>query len=116
MINTNIMIKKSILTAALAALTMALFSACSGDPNEAIVGTWACQDNSQPHVFLCNLTFDSSGNFVDGDGDGGSFIITGNVLHFDYDEYARNTVNFRIRGNRLILTSGDDVNITLSRQ
>ena len=108
--------KKSILIALLVALSMTLFLACSGDPNEAIVGTWACQDTTQPHIFLCNLTFDGSGNFVDGDGDRGVFVISGNVLHFDYDEYARNTVNFRIRGNRLILTSGDDVNITLSRQ
>ena len=108
--------KKLVLTTLLLVLIMAFFIACSSDPNEAIVGTWLCRDTTQSHIFLCELTFDNNGGFIDGDGDRGAFIISGNVLHLDFDDYGRTTLNFRFQGRRLRITSGDDVNIELARQ
>ena len=97
-------------------LSMSLFITCSSDPHEAIIGNWLCQDTTQPHIFICELTFDNNGGFIDRDCDRGSFVITGDVLHLDFDDYGRTTLNFQFRGKRLIITSGDDVNITLSRR
>ena len=107
---------KAFFAAGLTILTMVLLLACSSNPNEAIIGSWLCRDTSQSHIFLCDLTFDGNGGFIDGDGDRGSFIISGNVLHLDFDDYGRNTFNFQLRGNRLTITSGEDVNIVLARQ
>ena len=100
----------------LAAILAALFSGCSSDPGEAIIGTWACRDTSEPHIYLCDLTFYDNDRFTDGDEDMGTFIISGNVLHLDFDDYERTTLNFRLQGNRLTISSGNDINIVLSRQ
>ena len=108
---------KRLFSTAVIVLSIAVFMGCSStDPDEAIIGTWLCQDTTQEHIFLCELTFDNEGGFSDRDGDDGAYIISGNVLHLDYEDFQRNTLNFRFQGKRLILTSGDDYYIELARQ
>jgi len=110
--------KKKVLVVVIAALCLALLGACGGAaPEEAIIGTWECRDATVPHVWLCLLTFDESGRFVDRDGDGGSFSIDGNSLTLQFDEamFGTHTVNFNISGNRLTLTE-DGLRIVLNRQ
>jgi len=110
------MIKRVLSVALAAVLCVALLGACASTPPEqAIVGSWECRDNSQPHIWMCTLTFDADGRFVDGDGDWGSFILSGNTLTFQFDEFGAISVNYRIRGNRLTLT-GDGLNIVLHRR
>ena len=93
-----------------------MFAGCQVDPNEAIIGHWECQDDTQSHISICTLIFDRDNRFTDGDGDGGIFIISGNMLHFDFDDYARTSVNFSVSRRRLTITQGEDINITLTKQ
>jgi len=99
-------------------LTMVLaFAACGGggDPETDIIGRWECQDDSQPHQWMCVLVFDANGRFIDNDGDEGYFDIDGSSLTLDFDDWDPLTVSFRLRGDRLTLT-GDDIRVILERQ
>ena len=108
--------KKGLLFVLFAILIVALLGACGGqDPEEAIVGTWQCQDNSQPHQWMCTLTFDARGRFVDADGDAGDFIIDGDSLTLHFDEFMPVELSFQIRSNRLTLT-GEGMRVILERQ
>ena len=107
--------KKLLLILMLMTLVAASVAACSPDPEVAIIGEWRCNDDTVPHIFLCEITFFADGRFVDGDGDVGDFVISGNMLHLDYDLFGRTSLNFSI-GRNLTLTSGDDLRIVLRRQ
>ena len=108
-------LKKTLLIVLTLTLLVGFLAACS-NPEKAIVGSWACQDTSQPHIFLCHLTFNDLGGFNDGDGDRGVYVISGNVLHLDYYDYDRFTVNFRFSNSRLVITTDDGILIELTRQ
>ena len=108
--------KRIFLLTILAVLFAIFLAGCRVDPNVVIIGHWECQDDTQDHIFLCSLTFDNIGRFTDADGDSGAFIISGNMLHLDFDDYGRTSVNFTITGRRLTITQGDDVNIRLAKQ
>ena len=108
--------KKGLLFVLFAILIVALLGACGGqDPEEAIVGTWQCQDNSQPHRWVCTFTFSADGRFVDRDGDAGDFVIDGDSLTLDFDEFPPIELTFRIRSNRLTLTA-DGLRVILTKQ
>ena len=83
-------------------------------PELAIVGRWECQDTSQPHVWMCMLTFYGNGRFADRYGDSGSFSVDGRTLTLHTDGYVPVTFSFRITGDQLRLT-GDGYGITLTR-
>ena len=107
--------RKKILCVVLAVMCVALLGACASDPPEvAIVGDWQCRDTTQPHIWMCTLSFTADGRFVDGDGDWGDFRISGDVLTLAFDDFAPVTVNFQLRGNRLTLTA-PDLRIVLQR-
>ena len=80
----------------------------------AIIGDWQCRDTTQPHIWMCTLSFYADGRFVDGDGDWGYFRISGNSLTLDFDDFGSVTVDFELRGNRLTLT-GPEMRIVLER-
>ena len=107
--------KKRVLSVVLVVVCLALAVGCAGgDPESAIVGSWECRDTTIPHTWVCNLTFDANGRFVDGDGDWGSYTISGNRITFEFDDFHPFTATFRISGDRLRLT-GDDLRLTLHR-
>ena len=109
--------KRMFIVTLLAAVFVVLFTGCQkADPNEAIIGHWECQDGTQEHIFLCTLIFDGDGRFTDRDGDEGTYIISGDMLHLDFDDYERNSMNFSISGRRLTIKQGNDVNIRLTKQ
>jgi len=108
--------KKKLLIAVIAILCVALLGACgSNPPEEAIIGTWECQDDTIPHSWMCLFTFDENGRFVDKDGDAGDFRIDGDSLTLAFDNFDAITVTFEIRSNRLTLT-GDGIHVRLTRQ
>ena len=107
--------KKRIAFVLLALLLAASFAACTTDPETAIIGTWECQDDTQPHIYWCNLTFEEGGRFFDGDGDWGNFHIFEDTLTLDYDNWGQITFSFSIRG-RLLTIIGDETHIVLTRQ
>ena len=111
--------RRRILCVVLAVMCAVTLGACGllgggNSPEVAIVGDWQCNDNSQPHIWMCTLSFTADGRFVDRDGDWGDFRISGNLLTLDFDDFETATVNFRLRGNRLTLT-GDGLRIVLQR-
>jgi hypothetical protein len=89
----------------------------SGASDSNLVGLWRCLDNSQPHVWLCELRFTADGRFTDMDGDHGNYTISGNslTLAFDVNAYGTHTVTYRVSGNTLTLT-GPGLHIALTRQ
>ena len=108
--------KKGLLFVLFAILIVALLGACGGqDAEEAVVGTWQCQDNSQPHAWVCTLVFDADGRFVDADGDAGDFVIDGDTLTLNFDEFMPEEFTFRIRSNRLTLTN-ERIHVILTKQ
>jgi len=82
----------------------------------ALAGRWECRDTTQPHIWLCLLIFDENGRFVDGDGDEGSFSISGNSLTLQFDQvmFGTHTITFDLSEDQLILT-GDGARIVLHR-
>jgi len=108
--------KKRMLLVVLAILLVVPFAACSSDPPEvAIVGVWECQDTTQPHQWMCSLAFDANGRFLDRDGDAGDFIIDGDSLTLEFDNFGPIAVTFTLRSNRLTLT-GPNLHVVLTRQ
>ena len=99
----------------LVVLATTLLAACSVNPEEAIIGTWRCTDDSQPHIYLCGLTFFENGRFVDKDGHEGYFVIDGDILHLDFDFIGRESINFTI-ARHLTLKFGNELRIVLVRQ
>jgi hypothetical protein len=86
------------------------------EPSEyVLIGTWVCLDDTIPHEWMCRLTFDENGRFVDNDGDWGSFFIDGNFLTLAFDEFYTITFTFHTHGSQLTLTS-PDIHIVLTRQ
>jgi hypothetical protein len=84
----------------------------------ALLGTWVCNDGPD-HYWLCTLTFDSNGRFVDRDGDRGRFSVSGNRLTLSFDQYATERMTYRIDGNTLIITrvhEGENYHFYLQRQ
>ena len=81
----------------------------------ALIGTWACQDDAVPHAWMCLLTFEASGRFTDGDGDGGTFFIDGTYLTLAFDAFQSSKVEFMIVEGYLFL-QGDGIDVTLVRQ
>ena len=84
-------------------------------PEQAIIGTWICLDDSVPHQWACELTFDENGRFVDRDGDFGSFTIDGDVLVMEFDDFLPTELGFHIDGDELTLTLGRN-RVVLVRQ
>jgi len=74
---------------------------------EALVGSWECIDTIFAHVWLCELTFNENGTFIDGDGDTGTFSVNGNQLTLTFDNpiFGSYTVSFIIYDDYLIITS-----------
>ena len=99
-----------------------MLAACVSDPSEAIVGSWECKDTSQPHDWMCEFSFSANGIFIDYDGDGGNYKISGNELTLEYNHYEPISVKLRFMGrNRLNLQKSDDnnqleLNINLHRR
>jgi len=83
-------------------------------PDVAIIGTWRCLDDTVPHQWMCLLTFDENGRFVDNDGDGGYFTISGNSLTLEFDDFHPITITFRIRGDQMTLSGG--LHVVLTRE
>jgi len=111
--------KKVLVLAVLGVVCFALLAACgSVDPNEAIIGSWECRDNSQDHAWYCGFTFTSDGRFTDRDGDVGSYTINGNSLTLDFDFYDRHdyTARFNSSGNRLTISDSDNGRVVLHRR
>lgn len=97
-------------------LGLAVLASCSSQSaEEAIVGTWVCNDNSQEHIWLCGLTFYANGRFTDLDGDSGRWSIFENHLLFDFDDFDAQSMNFDISGRRLTITDYE-LRIILDRQ
>ena len=108
--------KKGLLFVLFSILLVALLGACGGQSSEeAIVGTWQCQDTSQPHRWMCTFVFDADGRFVDADGDAGDFVIDGDSLTLNFDDFPSMELTFRIRSNRLTLT-GEGIHVILTKQ
>jgi len=109
--------KKRMYLIVLALLCVISLAACGGsNPETDIIGTWVCLDDSQPHEWVCTLTFEAGGRFIDRDGDAGTFTIDGDTLTLAFDEFDDFEVTFRLRGNRLTLEEGDDLSVMLTRQ
>ncbi|MCL2562494.1 MAG: hypothetical protein FWE08_00435 [Oscillospiraceae bacterium] len=115
--------KKRIFVVLLTALLcVGLLTACGSiSPEEAIIGSWACQQDDSPSPdWIRFFTFYEDGTFIDGDGDWGTFRIDGDTLFFDFDSivFFPFDAHFTLRENQLILRSeaGDDYYLVLVRQ
>ena len=82
------------------------------DLEASIIGTWLCLDETVPHQWICQLTFDENGRFLDKDGDGGTFTIDGNTLTLEFDDFDPITFSFRFRGDELTLIGMGTVVLT----
>jgi hypothetical protein len=71
-----------------------------------LVGSWECRDDSQPHEWMCNFTFNSQGRFIDRDGDLGYWEIVGGDLVLDFDQWE--TLRFNVSISMNLLTLSDD--------
>jgi len=108
--------KKLLFIVIISLLGIVVLGACTPDPQTALVGTWECRDDSQPHMYLCVLTFFSDGRFTDDDGDPGDWRVFGNTLTLDYDEYITYTFSLDFRGNNRVIITGDELTIMLHRR
>jgi hypothetical protein len=109
--------KKLLFILIISLLGAAMLTACSPDPETALVGTWECRDDSEyEHDYLCLLTFYDSGRFTDRDGDEGDWRIFGNTLTLDYDEYISHTMSFEFRGNSRVIITFDGFTTMLHRR
>ena len=107
---------KTLLITALAILGLLLFVSCSGvPPEEALLGTWECQDAPSTHVYWCRLVITEDGRFIDYYGDAGYWSVDGNELTLLYDDEDEITITFRVHGTRLTLTF-PELSLVLRRQ
>ena len=87
---------------------------CQEYQRQSLVGAWECRDTTTPHFWLCFLIFDESGRFIDGDGDMGWFVISGNNLTLNFDFFDSFTFYFSVTPDQLMI-SGHDVQVLLYR-
>lgn len=68
-----------------------------------LLGTWICQGGGDRyiHMWVCRLTFNSDGTFMDRDGGRGRFAVRGNYLTLAHDTLGTLPLVFCINGNQL---------------
>jgi hypothetical protein len=49
------------------------------------------------------MEFTAGGRFVDNDGDHGDYVINGNTITFNWDNFYPMSFTFRVSGNRLTI-------------
>lgn len=81
----------------------------------ALIGRWACQDDTAPHAWMCLFIFEADGRFTDGDGDQGTFFVDGSYLTLVFDRFQPTTVTFMVLGDSLTL-QGEEMDVVLVRQ
>ena len=91
---------------------------CGDDNNpvksnrDLLVGTWVAEDGSSD-------TFRSDGTFVDGDGDGGTWSLVGDLLTIAYDDedYGSGTATLNsVTDTELTVTDEDGEKIVVTRK
>ena len=68
-----------------------------------LVGTWECLDTTAPHLWFCKLVFEADGRFTDGDGDTGTFRVSGNYIILNFDLFDPVTLTAYFEGDVLVI-------------